>query len=84
MDDIPIWSQTLEEHIQNVETILQTLQDAGLYINKKKTNLFCYEIDFLGHKISQKGIETDISKVDKILDWPIPKISCTKFQRQLE
>jgi hypothetical protein len=28
---------------------------------------------FLGHIISQRGIEADISKVSKIIDWPRPK-----------
>src|ERR1700679_3365066 len=52
---------------------------ACLYINKKKTNLFSYNISFLvlwprlGHRISQSGIEADPSKVDKILNWPVPK-----------
>ena len=52
---------------------MEALRKAKLYVNEKKTNLFCYKINFLGHKISQKGIEADGSKVDKILDWPIPK-----------
>ena len=52
---------------------MNALRKAKLYVNEKKTHLFCYEIKFLGHKISQKGIEADGSKVDKILDWPIPK-----------
>jgi hypothetical protein len=73
MDDIIIWSQSIEEHILHARTILQTLQDAGLYINRNKTHLFCYETSFLGHVISQRGIEADPSKVDKILDWPVPK-----------
>ena len=73
LDDIVIWSDTLEEHIKNVRTIMEALRLAKLYVNKKKTNLFCSEIKFLGHKISQKGIEADGSKVDKILDWPVPK-----------
>ena len=73
LDDIVIWSQNIEEHQRNVRTILQTIKDARLYVNKKKTKLFSYEINFLGHKISQNGIEADPSKVEKILDWPVPK-----------
>jgi hypothetical protein len=73
MDDIVIWSQNLEEHQHNVRTIMNTLQEARLYINKKKTTLFSYEIILLGHIISQRGIEADISKVEKITDWPRPK-----------
>jgi hypothetical protein len=73
MDDIVVWSQNLEEHALHVRIILQTLQDAGLYVNKKKTNLFRNEISFLGHIISQDGIQADPAKVQKIVDWPIPR-----------
>ena len=73
LDDIVIWSQTVEEHVCNVRTILQALKDARLYCNPKKSRLFCDEIHFLGHKISRQGIEADTSKMDKILQWPIPK-----------
>ena len=73
LDDIVIWSNSIDDHIKNVHTIMEALRQAKLYVNKKKTNLFCYEINFLGHKISQKGIEADGSKVDKILDWPVPR-----------
>ena len=68
MDDIIIWSNSLEEHANHVRIILQTLQDAGLYIIKKKTSLFNYQISFLGHIISQNGIKADPSKIEKILD----------------
>jgi hypothetical protein len=73
LDDIVIWSQSLQEHEHNVHLILQTLRDAGLFCNLKKTKLFCTEINFLGHKISAKGIEADDKKADRILNWPVPK-----------
>ena len=70
LDNIIIWSQTTEEHIRNVWTILNALKEAKLYVNCKKTALFCDEIDFLGHKISCGGIKADNRKVEKILNWP--------------
>jgi hypothetical protein len=73
LDDIVIWSQTLEEHKHNIRLVLQALKDARLYVNPKKTKLFQHEIIFLGHRISQRGIEADNSKINKILDWPVPK-----------
>ena len=66
LDDIIIWSQTIEEHEKNVQTILNALKEAKLYMNRKKTTLFCHEVDFLGHKISAKGIEADTRKVERI------------------
>ena len=73
LDDIVIWSQSLEEHARNVKLVLKALKDARLYVNPDKTNLFCLEINFLGHHISARGIEADNKKADRILNWPMPK-----------
>jgi hypothetical protein len=72
IDDIAIWSRTLEEHEENVRTILKALTDNSLYCNPKKTKLFSTEIRFLGHCISAKGIEADEGKADRIVNWPTP------------
>ena len=79
MDDIAIWSRTIEEHTENVTTILQALLDHKLYLNPKKSKLFCSEIRFLGHRISAKGVEADEGKADRITNWPVP--SCAKHVR---
>ena len=73
LDDIVIWSQTLDEHVRNVKAVLDALRKSRLYVNPDKTNLFCLEIDFLGHHISSRGIEADEKKADRIINWPIPK-----------
>ena len=73
LDDIVIWSNTWQDHEQNVRLVLQALRDARLYMNPEKTHLFCTEIDFLGHHISCRGIEADNKKADRIVNWPIPK-----------
>ena len=59
--------------MENVHTIMGALRDVKLHVNCKKTKLFCEEVDFLGHHISQRGVEADNSKVARILDWPTPK-----------
>ena len=72
IDDIAIWSKTMEEHERNVRTILSALKENSLYCNPKKTKLFSREIRFLGHRVSAKGIEADEGKADHIKQWPIP------------
>jgi hypothetical protein len=72
IDDIAIWSRTLEEHERNVQTILEALASNSLYCNPKKTKLFSTEIRFLGHRISAKGIEADEEKADRVINWPAP------------
>ncbi|KIJ05141.1 hypothetical protein PAXINDRAFT_55414, partial [Paxillus involutus ATCC 200175] len=52
LDDIIIWSQTVEEHERNVRSVLQAFRDTHLFCSQKKTSLFNLEVDFLGHHIS--------------------------------
>ncbi|PIL28861.1 hypothetical protein GSI_08907 [Ganoderma sinense ZZ0214-1] len=73
LDDIVIWSQSLDEHRRNVETVLQALREASLFCSDKKTDLFLTELHFLGHIVSSAGIQADPSKVEKILNWPVPR-----------
>jgi len=72
IDDIAIFSNSLLEHHQNMRLILQALQNAEIIISSSKSCLYTDEIEFLGHVISSLGIEVACSKVQKILDWPVP------------
>ncbi|GAA5845583.1 hypothetical protein JCM11251_003669 [Rhodosporidiobolus azoricus] len=77
VDDVIIYSMTLEEHEQNCRAVLKALQDAGLYCSRKKTDLFSTRTEFLGHVISRDGIEADPSKIETIRNWATP---CTVTQ----
>ena len=59
LDDIVVWSENVNEDITHCQLILQALIDAKLYCNKKKTKLLCFRVSFLGHTISQDGIEAN-------------------------
>jgi len=73
IDDITIFLDSLSEHHQNVRLVLQALQDAGIILSSSKSCLYTDEIEFLGHIISSRGIEVGPFKVQKILDWPVPR-----------
>ena len=72
LDDIIIWSQTMGEHKQNCNTVLEALQNASIYCNKAKSMLFATELCFLGHIISGSGMKPDPRKTDCIASWPQP------------
>lgn len=72
-DDILIYSPDIEQHKQHLATVLQTLQDQGLYANRNKCEFGKTQLAYLGHVMSTKGVAVDGSKVEAMLQWPVPR-----------
>jgi hypothetical protein len=51
IDDIIIWSSTVEEHDHHVQLVLAALRKAKIYCNLKKCLFFQLDIEFLGHTV---------------------------------
>ena len=75
IDDIAIWSNSIEEHIQHVRLILDALREHGLLVSIDKSILFADALPFLGFIISSKGVEVAQDKIDKIIGTHVPKSS---------
>src|ERR1700683_375616 len=73
LDDIIIWSDSIAEHIKHINLVMKSLCAARLYCNPDKCKFFQRHVNFLGHVISQCGIEANFSKVEKVMNWPTPK-----------
>ena len=73
IDDIIVFSQTLEEHLRNLQTIFDRLKSHNVKLNPKKCNFFQTDIKFLGHIISKDGIRVNPNKVDVLKNHPIPQ-----------
>jgi hypothetical protein len=73
LDDIVVYSNTLEEHERDVRAVFQRLREAGLYVKKSKCELFMHEIEFLGHHVGRQGLRVMSDKVDAVQQWPKPR-----------
>jgi hypothetical protein len=73
IDDILIYSKSMEEHEEHLRVVLQRLRDHQLYAKFSKCKCWINEVPFLGHVISSEGIVVDPSKVRGVLDWELPK-----------
>ena len=73
LDDVVIFSKSPEEHIERLDAVLTKIEDAGLKLKPSKCEFFKHRIAYLGHIVSDKGIETDPKKIEAILKWPVPK-----------
>ena len=72
LDDIIIYSKTPEEHLECLEAVFQKIGKAGLKLKPSKCKFFKFEITYLGHIVSNKGIATDPKKIRAIQLWPRP------------
>lgn len=73
MDDIIIFSSTLEEHIKNLSLVLKCLSDHHFKIQLDKCEFLAKTVEFLGHIVTPDGIKPNKKKIQAILNFPIPK-----------
>ena len=73
MDDLLIYSTTLEEHHEHQRLILKRLKDANLFLKLSKCTFDATTIEYLGMIIRHKQVEMDPVKVKGITDCPTPK-----------
>jgi len=71
-DDILIYSQTWEEHLQHLATVFKILWANRLYVEKEKSNFGQKRISYLGHIIDQERVSMDLKKITAMLNWPKP------------
>lgn len=72
LDDILIYSQTQEEHLDHIRQVLQVLKDKKLYAKGTKCDFFRQHVEFLGYRVSQGKIFTHPKKIQAIQEWPLP------------
>ncbi|MBS1986331.1 hypothetical protein JST99_00150, partial [Candidatus Dependentiae bacterium] len=72
LDDILIYSNTLEQHQQHVREVLQTLREHKLYVKQSKCELFKNQVEFLGFNIGRDGLSMVDEKIQAIISWPTP------------
>ena len=81
-DDIMIWGASKEENDQRLRACLTRIRKRGLKLNQTKCIFASRSLTFLGHTISADGLKPDPTKINAILDMPVPK-SKTDLQRFL-
>jgi hypothetical protein len=73
LDDLFIFSNTIEEHERHLHEVFETLRENRLYLKWKKCELYVESVDCLGHVIDERGIHVVKDKVDSIRSWRVPQ-----------
>jgi hypothetical protein len=72
LDDILIYSNTEECHLQHLRMVLQVLREHQPYAKLSKCSFYQKQIHYLGHIISEKGIAVNPKKIEAIREWSAP------------
>ena len=72
-DDILVMSKDVQSHNEILRTVLNKLKQTGLKLNVRKCKFFTDRVEYLGYVFSSAGVHPRSSKVNEIVDAPMPK-----------
>ena len=70
MNNILVFSKTMEDYIKTIWQVLQILQGNDLYLQPPKCHFHKMKINYLGYIISYRHLEIESIKVASIANWP--------------
>lgn len=73
IDDVLVFSRDEDEHMRHLKIVFERLEEYGLNIKPGKCTFGVSSIDFLGHNISESGIQPSEEKVSAIRNFECPR-----------
>ena len=73
VDDIIIFSKSVDEHLAHLEEGFRRLTDANVNLNPKKCSFVKQKVEYLGHVVTPDGVKPNPEKVRIVRDFPVPK-----------
>jgi hypothetical protein len=71
--DILIYSSSMEDHLEHLRLVFTILREHSLFVKKSKCSFARAEVEYLGHIVSRDGMAADPSKIQAMVNWPMPK-----------
>ena len=72
INDINVPAKNFEESLLRLEKVFAKVRKQKLKLNAGKCALFQTQLAYCGHIISERGVETDSSKITIVSVWPVP------------
>ena len=72
LDDILIYSPSLDTHVDHLRQNLDKLREHQLYMKLSKCSFAQLQLEYLGHIISVAGVATNPTKIAAMVQWLVP------------
>jgi hypothetical protein len=69
LDDIFVFSDSIDDHEGHLKIAFDTLREHRLYLSRAKLDLYSADMDCLGHRIDDQGLHADSDKMARICEW---------------
>ena len=73
IDDILVFSRTLEEHLEHLQLVIKRLEEAHLKFKPVKCQLICKKVKYLGHVLTPEGLKFKARLVEAVANFPQPQ-----------
>ena len=73
IDDILVFSSTLEEHLEHLQRVVDRLLEVNLKLKPSKCKFVREEVEYLGHVITAGGLKTNPRLTDAVQKFPRPE-----------
>ena len=72
IDDVIVFSSTLEEHLDHLHQVISTLMNAGLKLKPNKCHFARKEVEYLGFLVTPEGLKPTNAHIKVVEEFPIP------------
>ena len=72
IDDVIVFSATLDDHLQHLELVICRLVEAGLKLKPEKCHFARQEIEYLGHLVTPMGLKPATHHVQAVVGFTVP------------
>jgi hypothetical protein len=60
------------DHLDHLRLVFTILREHSLFVKKSKCNFATAEVEYLGHIVSRNGVAANPSKIQAMVNWPVP------------
>lgn len=72
LDDILVYSETFQDHLNHLAAVISRLRNAGLKLKPIKCHFLCQKVEYLGHLITPNDISPNPARIRTVQDFPVP------------
>ena len=73
LDDVLVFSRTLEDHLKQLDLVISRLKEVGLKLNPSKCYFMRKEVAYLGHVITSSGLKPNLQRIEAVKKYHPPK-----------